>query len=188
MAKKDRLIREDWGTFSNKEVIEIVETALHTTKLKFPYVKVYGTCIVVPFGVRDVKIAVTDDNKVGIIYVADSFIQEHYTYGCPARKEMYEYFDDMFFKDGIDKYQTLAFKNVAKFREWFTFERLLEFFHVLNKYDQALGQLCKIVNHTEESDPIFDKNSDAHHEFVKSMMDKLLALKNELILFPISVL
>lgn len=189
MDKKDRIVYLDYGLF-DKEVAEIVETALHNTKLDIPLIKVYTTCIVVPFGVHDVKITVTDDKKVGIVYVADNYIQSFYTEGEEnyCRKAMYEYFDQEFFQDGIDKYQTMRFDSISQFRSWFTFEKLLTFFKVLNNFDQALGYLCRIVNYTEPADPIFDKNSDKHHTFVKNMMSRLYSLKNELILLPVSTL
>lgn len=189
MAKKDRIEYLDYGLF-DKEVAEIVENALKNSKLKIPFIKVYTTCIAVPFGVHDVKITVTEDKKVGIVYVADNYIQSFYTEGWRNRnrKAMYEYFEQEFFQDGIDKYQTMRFDSISQFRSWFTFEKLLIFFKVLNKFDQALGDLCKIINHTELTDPIFDKNSDEHHTFVKNMMSKLYSLKNELILLPVSTL
>lgn len=189
MAKKDRIEYLDCGQF-DKEVAEIVETALHNATLKIPYIKVYSTCIVVPFGVHDVKITVTEDKRVGIVYVADTYIQSFYTEGWEnrGRKAMYEYFEHEFFEDGIDKYQTMRFDSISQFRDWFSFEKLLIFFKTLNNYDQALGDLCRIVNYTEPTDPIFDKNSDKHHTFVKNMMSKLYSLKNELILLPVSTL
>lgn len=189
MAKKDRIEYLDYGLF-DKEVAEIVETALHNTTRQIPLIKVYTTCIVVPFGVHDIKITVTDDKKVGIVYVADTYIQSFYTEGEEnlCRKAMYEYFDQEFFQDGIDKYQTMRFDSISQFKSWFTFEKLFTFFKVLNKYDAALGDLCRIVNYTESTDPIFDKNSDKHHTFVKNMMSKLYSLKNELILLPVSTL
>lgn len=189
MDKKDRIVYLDYGLF-DKEVAEIVETALYNTKLDIPLIKVYTTCIVVPFGVHDVKITVTDDKKVGIVYVADNYIQSFYTEGEEnlCRKAMYEYFDQEFFQDGIDKYQTMRFDSISQFKSWFTFEKLLTFFKVLNNFDQALGDLCRIVNYTEPTDPIFDKNSDKHHTFVKNMMSRLYSLKNELILLPVSTL
>lgn len=189
MAKKDRIEYLDYGLF-DKEVAEIVETALHNTTRRIPLIKAYTTCIVVPFGVHDVKITVTDDKKVGIVYVADTYIQSFYTEGEEnlCRKAMYEYFDQEFFQDGIDKYQTMRFDSISQFKSWFTFEKLFIFFKVLNKFDVALGDLCRIVNYTETTDPIFDKNSDKHHTFVKNMMSRLYSLKNELILLPVSTL
>lgn len=71
MTKKDRIEYLDYGLF-DKEVAEIVETTLHNTTLRIPLIKVYTTCIVVPFGVHDIKITVTDDKKIGIVYVADT--------------------------------------------------------------------------------------------------------------------
>ena len=147
MAKKDRIEYLDYGLF-DKEVAEIVETALHNTTRQIPLIKVYTTCIVVPFGVHDVKITVTDDKKVGIVYVADTYIQSFYTEGEEnlCRKAMYEYFDQEFFQDGIDKYQTMRFDSISQFKSWFTFEKLFTFFKVLNKSRCILFLLLSLVN------------------------------------------